>query len=158
MLKKTIKFKDYNGVDREEDFYFNLNKAELTEMELGQSGGFSAYILNIIKTQDIPTLIKYFKELILKAYGKKSEDGRRFIKSPELTKEFTETEAYVNLYMELANDAQAAADFAKGIIPADLAKQAEEEAKKNPEIKKVTEAINMPETKNENNTSKVENK
>lgn len=118
MLKKTITYVDYNGVERTEDFYFNLTKAELTEMEMGTTGGFSEMINRIIATKDIPSVIKIFKELILKSYGQKSADGRRFIKSPELSTEFAQTEAYSILYMELATDEDAAAKFINGIAPA----------------------------------------
>ena len=120
MLKKTIEYTDYNGVARKEDFYFNLNKAELMEMELGTTGGYAEMIQKIIDTQDVPTLVKIFKELVLKAYGVKTADGRGFKKSEELRDDFVHTEAYSNLFMELATDADAASKFVNGIIPADL--------------------------------------
>lgn len=84
MLKKTISYTDYDGNKREEDFYFNLNKAELAEMELSTTGGIQNYINRIVAAQDTATLVKIFKELILKAYGQKSLDGKRFIKNDEL--------------------------------------------------------------------------
>lgn len=80
MLKKTITYKDYNGVERTEDFWFNLNETEITEMELGVHGGYTAMVNKIIATKDFPTLIKIFKDLVLAAYGEKSADGRMFIK------------------------------------------------------------------------------
>lgn len=120
MLKKTISYTDYNGVERKEDFYFNLNKAELMEMELGTVGGYTEMIQKIIDAQDTPSLIKIFKELVLKAYGVKTADGRGFHKSEKLRDEFVHTEAYSDLFMELATDADAAAKFVNGIIPADL--------------------------------------
>lgn len=120
MLKKTITFTDYNGVERTEDFYFNLNKAEVMEMEMGTTGGFADMINGIIAAKDVPALISIFKDMILKAYGQKSPDGRRFIKSKELSEEFSQTEAYVSLYMELATDDEAAASFVNGIMPKDL--------------------------------------
>lgn len=119
MLKKTIPYKDYNGVERVEDFYFNLSKAEAMEMELSISGGLTEMIRRIVAAQDTPTIIATFKEIILKAYGEKSPDGRRFVKSEELSKAFSETEAYSILYMELATDANAAAEFVNGIVPKD---------------------------------------
>lgn len=118
MLKKTITFTDYNGVSRTEDFYFNLTKAELTEMEMGTTGGLAEMINRIVAAQDAPAIIKVFKDLILKAYGVKSPDGRRFIKSKELSDEFAQTEAYSQLFMELAQDADMAAEFVNGIVPA----------------------------------------
>ena len=120
MLKKAITYVDYNGVERTESFYFNLSKAELIEMEYGTVGTFTSMIQNIIDAQDEPELIKLFKSLILKSYGKKSADGRRFEKSEEISKDFSETEAYVILFMELARDSKAASEFVNGIIPADI--------------------------------------
>lgn len=121
MLKKTIKYTDYNGVERTEDFYFNLNKAELMEMELGTTGGFAEMIQRVVAAQDGPSIMKVFKEMILKAYGEKSLDGKRFVKSDKLSEEFSQTEAYSILFMELATDAEAAAAFINGLMPADVA-------------------------------------
>lgn len=122
MLKKTITYTDYNGSERTEDFYFNLNKAEITEMEMSTTGGLAELIQRIVAAQDVPAIIKIFKDLILKAYGVKSADGRRFEKSEKLSTEFAQTEAYSILFMELATDADAAAKFINGIVPADVAK------------------------------------
>ena len=123
MLKKTITYTDYNDVERTEDFYFNLNKAEIMEMELSVSGGLTTMIKRVVAAQEAPEIIKVFKDLILKSYGVKSDDGRRFIKNDKLREEFEQTEAYSILYMELSTDAEAAAAFVNGIIPADVAKQ-----------------------------------
>ena len=120
MLKKTITYLDYNDVERTEDFYFNLTKAEITEMEMSTTGGLSEKIQIIVQAQDIPEIIKIFKELVLKAYGVKSPDGKRFIKKEELTEAFSQTEAYSQLFMELATDADAAAKFINGITPKDI--------------------------------------
>lgn len=117
MLKKTITYTDYNGVERKEDFYFNLSKAEVTEMELSTEGGLAERIQKIVAAQDAPSIIKIFKKLILDAYGEKSPDGKRFVKSKELSDAFAQTEAYSNLFMELAVDAKAASDFVNGIVP-----------------------------------------
>ena len=124
MLKKSIKYTDYNGVERSEDFYFNLSKAELMEMEMSTAGGLAEMITKIVAAQDQPAIIKLFKELILKAYGEKSADGKRFIKSDELAAAFSQTEAYSELFMELSTDSDKAAEFVNKIIPADLAKEA----------------------------------
>lgn len=123
MLKKTITYTDYNGVERKEDFYFNLSKAEVMEMELSTTGGLAEMIKRIVAAQDQPAIIKVFKDLILKAYGEKSPDGKRFIKSPELSDAFAQTEAYSQLFMELATNDDAAAKFINGIVPADMAQQ-----------------------------------
>lgn len=117
MLKKNITYVDYNGVERKEDFYFNLSKAEIAEMELSINGGLSAMIKKVVASQDTPSLIKMFKQLILSAYGQKSDDGRRFIKSEELSTEFSQTEAYSVLFMELATNDELAADFINNIVP-----------------------------------------
>lgn len=129
MLKKTISYVDYNGTKRNEDFYFNLTKAEISEMELEIPGGMSEMLKRITAAQDTPTLVKIFKDLILRSYGVKSDDGRRFIKSPQLKEEFSQTEAYSELFMELATNAEAASAFINGIIPADVAKESEKRAK-----------------------------
>lgn len=118
MLKKTFTYVDYNGIERTEDHYFNLSKAELMEMELSTTGGLAEMINKVVAAQDAPAIVKIFKELILKAYGQKSADGRRFVKSQELADEFAQTEAYSQLFMELATDADAAAAFVNGIVPA----------------------------------------
>ena len=133
MITKTIKYTDYNGVEREEKFLFNLSKAELMEMEMGTTGGLAETIQKIVETQDTPSIIKIFKDLILKAYGEKSPDGKRFIKIDDngrpLSIGFSQTEAYSVLFMELSTDSKAATDFIKGIIPNDI-EIPEEEVKK----------------------------
>ena len=116
MLTKKIKFDDWDGNPREETWYFNLSEAEITEWELSESGGLSKMIERISETQDVPALIALYKELILKTVGKKDADGRRFRKSEEITREFTETGAYSALYMELATEADAGAKFVNGLI------------------------------------------
>ena len=120
MLKKIITYTDYNGVERTEPFYFNLSKAELMEMELGVTGGMTEMLDKIIAAKDAPSLMKTFKEMIMKAYGIKSDDGKRLIKSEELSIAFTQTEAYSVLFMELITDDKAAADFVNGIIPNEI--------------------------------------
>ena len=120
MLKKTIKYTDYDGNEREEDFYFNLSKAEITEMELSKEGGMSEYIKKISAAQNAPELIKLFKEIITKSYGEKSLDGKRFIKNKELTEAFIQTEAYSELFIELASNADEAAKFINGIMPKNM--------------------------------------
>lgn len=122
MLKKTITYVDYNGVERTEDFYFNLSKAEVTEMELSVEGGFSKMLEEIVKSNDNVRIIELFKQMVLKAYGEKSADGKRFVKSKEIAEAFSQTEAYSEIFMELALDEKAAAAFVNGIMPANLGK------------------------------------
>ena len=124
MIKETIEYKDYNGTDRKEDFYFNLSEAEVMEMEMSTAGGLAEMITRIVAAQDQVAIIKIFKDLILKAYGEKSPDGKRFIKSNELSVAFSQTEAYSKLFMTLATDADAASKFVNGIVPSDMAKRA----------------------------------
>lgn len=120
MLKKNIKYIDYDGIERDEDFYFNLSKAELMEMQTSMECGFRAYLEKIVKSLNVKEIMKVMKEIILKAYGVKSEDGKRFIKSEDLSVAFSQTEAYSNLYMELCTNAAKAAEFVKGIMPTGL--------------------------------------
>lgn len=117
MIKKTMTYIDYNGEERTEDFYFNLSQAELMEMELSTTGGISEMIQNVIKAKDRPAIVKIFKDLVLQSYGEKSPDGKRFMKSKEISNGFAQTEAYSNLFMELATDEKAAADFVNGVVP-----------------------------------------
>ena len=127
MLKKTFKFVDYNGNPRTEDFYFNLTQAEVTELELSVDGGLTAMINRVVQAQNGRQIIDTMKDIILKSYGVKSPDGRRFIKNQEVRDAFAQTEAYSQLFMELATNAKAASDFVAGIIPAkeDVASDAE---------------------------------
>lgn len=120
MIKETIKYTDYNGNELEEDFYFNLSKSEITEMELSYPNGLSDHITKITQSNNGAEIIKLFKELILSSYGRKSDDGKRFIKSDEEAKAFSQTEAYSELFMKLATNAEAAAEFVNGIVPKQL--------------------------------------
>lgn len=127
MLKKTITYTDYDGIERTEDFYFNFTEAELMEWQLVTNGGLTSYVQKIVDAKDQPRLITLFKELLLKAYGIKSDDGRRFIKSDKISEEFSQSPAYSILYMELVTDDKVAADFVNGIIPAKLSEQVAEQ-------------------------------
>ena len=117
MLKKTITYTDYNGVERTEDFLFNLSEAELIEMELSRAAGLSATLKRIVDAQDTASIIKEFKDILFKSYGEKSDDGKRFVKSKALSEAFSQTEAYSKLFMELATNADAAAEFINGLMP-----------------------------------------
>lgn len=124
MYKKTINFKDYDGNEREEDFYFNLTEAEVTEMEMSIPGGLTNMMQRIVRAQDGKMIIETFKDLIRRSYGVKSPDGREFDKSPEVVKKFMQTEAYSKLFMELATDSKAASEFFNHIIPQKAESQA----------------------------------
>lgn len=117
MLKKTVTYTDYNGVERTEDFYFNLTRSELMEMHLTTEGGMDEKINSIIKAKSQRELEKLFKEILLKSYGKKSPDGRLFMKNDEIRAEFEASPVYDELYMKLFTDENAAADFVNGVIP-----------------------------------------
>lgn len=123
MIKKTMTYTDFNGVERKEDFYFNLTKAEVLKMEMGVKGGLAEQIKRIVDTQDQPAIIEIFEDLIQKAYGVKTPDGRGFLKRKEDLEAFIATQAYSDLYMELATDDKKAAEFINGIVPPDLAQE-----------------------------------
>lgn len=124
MFKITETYVDYDGNERTEDFYFNLSKAELMEMELSTEGGLERMIRELQSTMDGKRIVAVFKDLVLRAYGKKSPNGRNFVKSPEISKDFSETEAYSQIFMRLATDASYAAKFVNGIVPANDEKAA----------------------------------
>jgi hypothetical protein len=129
MKKETITFTDYNGNERTQDYYFNLNKAEIMKMEMSTKGGLAERIQRIVAAQDQPAIIEVFEDLIKRSYGVKTPDGVGFEKKKEDLDAFMATEAYSELFMKLATDATAAAEFINGIIPADMSKQV---AKKTP--------------------------
>lgn len=137
MYSKKIKYTNYNGEEREVKHYFNLNKAELLEMELVTPGGYENYINRIIETRDQKTLVNIFKELLLKSYGIKSDDGETFTKNDKIREEFENSEAFSELYFELATNTEAAMAFVNGIIPPALQADVKREmAKREAEEKK----------------------
>ena len=127
MLKKTITYTDYDGNERVEDFYFNLSKAEYVMFENSVIGGMSKEIEQAMAMQNGPRMLEIFKDLVDRSYGIKSADGRRFIKSPEILQEFRETEAYVNLFMELVTSAEAGKAFLLGVSPAEITEKINEQ-------------------------------
>lgn len=138
MLAKKIKYTDYNGVEREEVFHFHLNKAELTEMELSTKGGMSTMLQDIVSADNTKKIVDVFKNMILSAYGEKSEDGKRFIKSEDLATAFSQTEAYSELFIELATDTKSAINFVNGVMPVDM----EQVTEKDIEHLKIKDASN----------------
>jgi hypothetical protein len=125
MLKREIKYRDFDDNEVTDTFYFNITKSEVVELEVGHKGGMEEFIKKIVKTDDHQALIAEFKRIILLSYGVKSEDGKRFIKSQEMRDEFSQTAAFDALFIELATDENAAANFIKGILPADVRGQVE---------------------------------
>lgn len=123
MLKKTITYTDFNGEEASEDYFFHLSKAELVELEMSHEGGFVESMQKIVEAEDNKAIIAEFKKIILQSYGKKSMDGKRFIKNQTLRDEFESSEAYSTLFMELVTDTDSAIQFMNGIIPPDLVPQ-----------------------------------
>lgn len=117
MYTKTIKYKDYNGTERTEDFYFNMEPDEVVRFQASVPGGITGYIQTIVKAQKTSEIIEVFEKLIAASYGVKSNDGRRFIKNEEVLNDFKQTRAYSKLFMELGTDDNAAAEFLNGIMP-----------------------------------------
>ena len=134
MLGITKTYTDFDGNERTEDFYFHLTKADLTEMQMSEVGGLEKRLKGIVQAQDGVKIMEFFKGILQKSYGVKSLDGRRFIKNDEVWEEFSQTEAYSMIFMELVTDADKMAEFIKRIIPADLAEKVEEEFKKEENI------------------------
>lgn len=129
MIIKTVPYKDYNGNQVTEDFYFHFSEAELMEMQLGEHGGFNQRVQNIINASDQPALIKLVKQFVLDAYGVKSADGKRFMKNDELRTAFLENPAYSIIFMELARDDVKAAEFVNGVVPDHMKKDVAEAIK-----------------------------
>ena len=123
MLKKTITYEDFTGETVSEDFFFHLSKAELIEIEMSYEGGLSEALKRIIAAEDAKSIIAEFKNIIMTSYGKKSPDGKRFIKNDQIREEFASSEAYSTLFMELVTDTGAAVNFINGVIPAGMAEE-----------------------------------
>lgn len=129
MLKKTITFNDLDGNPVTEDFYFNLTKAEIAELELSHKNGYSEYLKSVISTNDGGLIIATFKDLVTRSVGRRSEDGRRFIKNQQITDEFLQSEAYSEMFLTLVTDANEGAAFVKAIMPVDIVAQIDAEAR-----------------------------
>jgi hypothetical protein len=137
MYKKTITYTDYNDVEQTEDFYFNLNKAELVKIQLQSNGTLQAKLERLLNTREVSEIAQIFQDIIDMSYGVKSDDGKRFIKNQEVLDAFKQTEAYSELFVELTSNADAAIEFITGIIPAKIAEQINQD-----EIKKIKEKAN----------------
>ncbi len=121
MIKKTVTYKDLNGTERTESFYFHYYESEILEMELSVDGGFAERIQRIIDAKDQPTLIRVIKKFVLDAYGVKSDDGKQFIKNEEERRKFEQCPAYSKIFMELVLNDKVASDFVNGVIPEEMA-------------------------------------
>lgn len=115
MYKETIKYVDFNGVSREEDFYFHLTQAEMLKYASSESGGLEAVLDKMIQTEDAHRILELFENLVRMAYGVRSDDGRYFTKSKELSDQFISSEAYSTLFMRFLSDSDYAINFVKGI-------------------------------------------
>jgi hypothetical protein len=127
MLKRDITYKDFNDEDQTETFYFNISKTEIVDLDALHPNGMQGFIENIVKTNDKHALVNEFKKIILLSYGKKSEDGKRFIKTDELREEFSQTAAFDSLFIELATDDEKASEFIIGVMPKDLREEMQKE-------------------------------
>lgn len=133
MLKKEITYKDFNDVERTETFYFNLTQTELAELDIDTGGVLVERLRRMIQTQDAAGMARFFKEVIIRAYGEKSDDGRYFEKGEDysLGKRFTRTNAFDKMFVELLGDetGDKISAFMYGIVPSDVAAQAKANTK-----------------------------
>ena len=130
MLKKTITYTDYDGMERTEDFWFNLSKTELTKLDAELPGGVLGVLRKIIDKKDRKALVDFIETLILRSYGEKTLDGKRFVKTPEMAEEFMQTPAYDELFMTILSDTDSQTSFINGVIPQSMAKEIEQTDKK----------------------------
>ena len=130
MLKKTITYTDYDGMERTEDFWFNLSKTELTKLDAELPGGVLGVLRKIIDKQDRKALVDFIETLILRSYGEKTLDGKRFVKTPDMAEEFMQTPAYDELFMSILSDTDSQTSFINGVIPQSMAKEIEKTDKK----------------------------
>lgn len=138
MIVKNITYNDFNGSSRNEPFYFNLTEAELFELEFGTKGGLVAYLKEISSTQNGVEMMKFAKSLLLKSYGKKTPDGRGFMKSDEIRAEFESTNAFSQLFIKFLTDSEWAIEFLLGIIPSDMSGKVREQMASNPDALSLT--------------------
>lgn len=130
MLKKTITYTDYDGMERTEDFWFNLSKTELTKLDAELPGGVLGVLRKIIDKKDRKALVDFIETLILRSYGEKTLDGKRFVKTPDMAEEFMQTPAYDELFMNILSDTDSQTSFINGVIPQSMAKEIEQTDKK----------------------------
>lgn len=122
MLKEHLVYEDFDGNKRERDFYFNLTPQEVSEMEASHKGGMSTFLSRIMGEKDETEVVKYFKEFLLMAYGKKSDDGESFVKNDQIREEFKSSMAFSELWMRFLTEEHAFENFVKGVLPKDMDK------------------------------------
>lgn len=135
MYKETIKYLDFNGVEREEDFYFHLTEAETIKYIVSEKGELADVIDKMIKAESVDQMLNLFERFVRMAYGERSTDGRYFTKTTEATERFISSEAYSNLFKKFLQDADYAAKFINGTVTS---------IKKNPDHKAVASIIADP--------------
>lgn len=123
MLKREIKYQDFDGNEQTATFYFHIGKHEIVELDVEHKGGIKALFEKIIETQDDKGIVEQMKKLILLAVGERSADGQRFVKNDQIREDFKNHAAYEALFMELSTDAERASEFGIGILPPDVAKE-----------------------------------
>lgn len=131
MIKKTVTYTDYNGVERTESFYFHFNEAEILDMEMSTEGGFAERVQRIIDAKHQTELLKVIKQFVYDAYGVKSEDGKRFMKNDEVKAAFIESPAYSEIFMEMLTNDKLAAEFVNGVVPENMKDKLTDLANKN---------------------------
>lgn len=141
MIKQSISYVDYNGENQTEDFYFNLSKAEILEMMVADENIVES-LQNLAKNGTATQAMNWFKDLIQKSVGEKSEDGKRFVKSPEITKNFMESPAFSEFLFDIIQNPAKSEPFVQGLLPNDVlaAMQTEIEGEKAVEFANKSEA------------------
>lgn len=131
MLTKTITYTDFLGKERTEDFMFNYTKADVQRLLFSTKEGLPDFLKRIVREEDRTKMFGFLEEFVLKAYGEVSADGRRFIKSDELSEGFKQTNAYSELLDEFIDGGdEAIAAFVNAVVPKEALKENENNADK----------------------------
>lgn len=146
MLKKQVTYKDYDGNDKTTTLYFHLNKFEWLELETYTKGGLIENLKHAIETGNAKKTIDILKKIILRSYGEKDPETGSFEKSDDIAIRFSKTDAFSELFYELAYNEEAAQSFFMGLIPVELRAEAEKKmAEMNPKEPKL---VQLPPTDN----------
>ena len=130
MLKKQVSYTDYDGNLKTDTLYFHLNKFEWLELETYTKGGLIENLQHAIETGNAKKTIDILKKIILRAYGEKNAETGVFEKSDELAIRFSKTDAFSELFYELAYNEEASRSFFLGLIPTELRGEAEKKIQK----------------------------